>query len=124
MIVGVTHDTVNLAIVLAIRIRGEQFLTFADHFLVFILDKINLRDIVQGSLFIIRQVLQAGKFHQGIVVFTGCVIDISDIIGRRFPVLRSNLLDPCEITTGLLDIPDLQQGISQTETISLLLFRT
>ena len=46
MIVRVTQDAVEFAVILAVRIRGEKLFPFADHLVVFVLYKVYLRDVI------------------------------------------------------------------------------
>ena len=75
-------------------------------------------------LAVFRALFQTGKLDQSIVVIPHRVVDVGDIIGRGFLIFVSDLLDPCEVAAGFFHLTGLQQRISQTERISLLLFGT
>ena len=108
MVIGITQDTVHFAVILAVGIGGEKFFPFAHYLFIFILYEIDLCNIVQGLLAVIRHLFQAAELYQRVIVFAGCIIDIGHIIGGRFTVLGTDLLYPRKISACLIHLAGLQ----------------
>ena len=120
MIIGITQDAIDFGIVRAIRIFLQQGLAGLDSSLVFILNEMNLRDVIRRLLAEARFVAQLLEFNQRLIVFAISIVDVSHIIGRSIAVGIADLLDAFEIGAGFVAFARLQKRVSQAEGISFL----
>ena len=102
MIGRVTHHTIDLTVILTVRIGRQQLLTLTDHLAVFVLDKIDLRDVVERLLLELRMLFQAAEGCQRLWIASLRIVDVRHIVGRCLLVALANLGDACEIASRFL----------------------
>ena len=81
MVGGITHHAIHLAVVLTVGISGQQLLALADHLAVFLLDEIDLRDVVERLLLKLRMLFQAVERRQCLRIAPLGVVDVGHVVG-------------------------------------------
>ena len=109
MIGGITDNPINLVVVRAVGIAVEQSFTGLDRFVVFVLNEIDLGDVVLRLFLEFGTLFQTGELNQRIVVFSHGIVDISHVIGCGFAISFTDLADSLEVGTCLFPFSGLQE---------------